>query len=96
MKCSFCKRDIPEELIQYHHLVPKSKDGKDTIPACGSCHNFIHKTWENNRLRDFYNSVESIRSTEEYQRFVKWLLKHPVEKVFKTDRKTGRDKNPYR
>lgn len=95
MKCRFCNRDIPENLIQYHHLIPKSKDGKDTVPACPSCHNFIHKTWENNRLRDFYNSVERIVGSEEYQKFFKWLLKQPVEKSFKTRIKNGRDRNPY-
>tara|TARA_Y100001938_G_scaffold131676_1_gene189066 strand:- start:1137 stop:1589 length:453 start_codon:yes stop_codon:yes gene_type:complete len=30
------------ENIQYHHVVPKSKGGKNTIPLCQSCHSKVH------------------------------------------------------
>lgn len=96
MSCKYCNRDISEDLIEYHHLIPKSKKGKITVTACKSCHEFIHRTWTNKELRDIYNTVESVVSSEKYQKFLKWLIKQPIEKAVKTILRNGRSKNPYK
>lgn len=96
MICKYCNRDVPAGLIQYHHLTPKSKKGKETVIACKSCHEFIHRTWTNKELRDTYNTVESVFSDDRYQKFLKWLMKQPIERSVKTVLRNGRSKNPYR
>ena len=90
--CVFCK------LVTYtrgHHLIPRSKDGTVIVPTCETCEDFIHKTWSHNELRDVYNKVESIVSTEKFQKFLKWRVKQPVNVVFKSDRGNERCKRKY-
>jgi len=79
MNCVFCNRDV---VTKDHHIVPRCKGGKETVPACESCENFIHKTWTHNELRDTYNNVETIITNEKYLKFVKWLLKQKEGAVF--------------
>lgn len=91
-KCSFCGLTA---LCRGHHVVPKSKGGTTTVPTCQTCEDFIHNTWSHNELRDTYNSIETIVSTEKFQKFLKWRLKQPVETVFKSDRGITRNKRKY-
>src|SRR5262245_35173375 len=57
MACVFCKRGVP---TRGHHVVPRCKGGKEIVPTCHSCEDFIHKTWSHNELRDVFNTVEVI------------------------------------
>ena len=79
-----------------HHIVPRCKGGEDTVPACETCEDFIHKTWSHNELRDVYNNVETILADERFQRFLKWLRKQPITVYFKTDRNRNRTSHKYR
>lgn len=40
--CPLCERAIPDDQIEYHHLVPKSKGGKAQVPLHRICHSHIH------------------------------------------------------
>lgn len=91
-KCSFCGMDV---YTRQHHLIPRAKKGKETAPACFCCEDFIHKTWNNNELRDYYNSVDAILATTQFQRFLKWRRNQPADTIFKSDRGQNRDKNKY-
>ena len=90
--CVFCKREV---LTREHHLIPKCKGGIETVPACQSCEDFIHKTWNHLQLRDEYNSVEKILATTEFQKFLKWLLKQKETVYFPSHRNHKRDKHKY-
>jgi hypothetical protein len=90
--CIFC--GLPT-LTRGHHIIPKSKGGEITVPACETCESFIHKNWSHNELRDVYNTVESILQTEKFQKFLKWRLKQLPMVLFKSDRAKFRDKNKY-
>ena len=92
MNCVFCNID-PN--TREHHIVPKSKGGVDTVPACETCENFIHKSWSHNQLRDIYNNVETILADEKFQKFLKWRLKQPIGVVFKSKAGKLRDKRKY-
>ena len=92
-KCELCKL---ETHTRRHHLIPRSKGGRETINCCFTCENFLHKTFTNNELHDIYNTVESILQTEQFQRFLKWRLKQKsTETIFKSKRGKLRDKNKY-
>jgi transposase-like protein len=28
--------------IEYHHVIPRSRGGKRTVPLCGKCHGLVH------------------------------------------------------
>jgi hypothetical protein len=90
--CIFCKLVT---LTRGHHIIPRCKGGEVIVPSCETCEDFIHKTWSHNELRDMYNTVESIISTETFQKFLKWRLKQPIDIVFKSDRNKNRNKGKY-
>lgn len=81
--------------VRNHHIIPKSKGGNVTIHCCETCETFCHSTWSHNELRDTYNTVESILSTETFQKFLKWRLKQDTMTVFKSDRGQFRSKRKY-
>jgi len=84
-----------ETYVTQHHLIPRSKGGKETISCCPTCESFLHKNWTHNELRDVYNTVESILQTEKFQKFLKWRLKQPTTVLFKSQPGKFRDKNKY-
>lgn len=90
--CEFC------EVVTYtrgHHVIPKSKGGKDVVQTCETCESYIHKTWSHNQLRDTYNTVEAILADEGFQKFLKWRRKQPATTLFKSDLGKNRDKRKY-
>jgi hypothetical protein len=90
--CVFCKRQVP---TRGHHVVPRCKKGREIVPACYSCEDFIHKTWSHNELRDTFNTVEKIRADERFQKFLKWLYKQQHTAAFRTRRNRGRTPRKY-
>ena len=90
--CVFCNYD---DNTRGHHIIPKSKGGTETVPACENCESFIHKSWSHNELRDKYNNVETIVNDEKFQKFLKWRLKQPLGQVFKSKAGKYRDKRKY-
>lgn len=91
--CQFCKLTVE---TREHHLIPRCKNGKETVSACQTCEDFIHKTWSHNELRDVFNNVETITSNEGFKKFLKWRLKQQTTTVFKSDRGINRNKGRYK
>jgi len=92
--CVFCQ--IKGAPTNAHHIVPKCKGGKDTVPACKTCETFIHSRWSHNELRDTFNNVETILDNEDFQKFLKWRCKQPATAFFKSERHQTRSRNPYK
>ena len=91
--CVFCLRHVP---TRGHHVVPRCKGGREIVPTCHSCEDFIHKTWSHNELRDNFNSVERICADQRFQKFLRWLHKQKTETVFKSRRNRTRTDRKYR
>ena len=91
--CAFCNREVP---TRGHHVVPRCKGGRDIVPTCHSCEDFIHKTWTHNELRDAFNTVEKIQSDPRFQKFLRWLYKQQNGAFFRTRRNRSRTSQPYR
>lgn len=91
-KCEFCGMIT---FTRGHHVIPRSKGGKEVIPTCETCESFIHKTWSHNQLRDTYNSLESILADEGFQKFLKWRRKQSPVTLFKSNPGKFRDKRKY-
>ena len=86
MICVICNREMPDDPFYSddHHLIPKSKKGKDAVRIHRMCHNKIHSVWSEKELADYYNTPERIKSHDEIIKFVKWFSKKPIDFYAKT------------
>jgi len=84
-KCATCGFETE---LTLHHLVPQSKaksgkykqikdDPSNQLWICRSCHDQIHALYENNILRDVYNTTEALLNAPEFAKYVAWKKKHP-------------------
>jgi hypothetical protein len=78
MECRLCKRDVSDIYIQEHHLIPRSKGGKDVEKVCSDCHFQIHVLFNNNELRDFYYSIDKLLESEKIKHWTKWIRKKKI------------------
>jgi hypothetical protein len=91
--CAFCLRNVP---TRGHHVVPRCKGGREIVPTCRSCEDFIHNTWTHNQLRDDFNTVEKIRADERFQKFLRWLSRQHDRAEFRTRKNRARTNRKYR
>ena len=87
--CPLCKREITTAQRDAHHLVPKSKGGRETQFLHRICHRQIHALFTENELANQYNSVENLLAHAEVSKFVGWVKTKPshlMERTFKSQR----------
>jgi len=82
--CPLCGRVVPE--VSDHHLTPRSRGGKETLPVCLDCHKSIHAFFTNKELEATYNTVESLLNDEKFSKHIKWLRKQDPSRRYKTKR----------
>ena len=79
MSCPLCQRsDIPEEMMQKHHLQTRRKDKQDTQFLCKDCHKTIHGLFTNTQLRGLQlgvNTVEGLLENEQIQKALVFIRK---------------------
>lgn len=72
--CPLCDRVVPDShYIEKHHLVPRSRKGKETILVCVDCGNQVHELFTNKELELNYDTVEKIRSDPRWQKWRGWI-----------------------
>jgi len=77
--CPLCDRGIPDSEQESHHLVPKSKGGKDTLVIHRICHRQIHALFTESELARIYNTVDALRAHPEFASFVRWVASKPAD-----------------
>jgi 5-methylcytosine-specific restriction enzyme A len=82
--CPLCNRDVPH--MSDHHLTPRSRGGKETIPICLDCHKSVHAFFTNKELEGRYNTVEELLGDEKFSQHVKWLGKQDANRRYRTVR----------
>ena len=72
--CPLCSRELAEPSNR-HHLIPKSKGGKNTpaILLHKICHDKIHAVFTEKELKKYYNTFERLQQHEEMAKFIKWV-----------------------
>jgi hypothetical protein len=70
--CFLCGRPLGQR-VEWHHPVPKSRGGRETVPVHPICHHAIHASLSNKELERDYTSVEALRAHPEIARFVRWV-----------------------
>lgn len=87
--CPLCERFIPPLQLDAHHLVPKSKGGKETQYLHRICHRQIHAILTESELANQFNKIEDLKSHPEINKFILWVKNKPnefYEKVKKSSR----------
>lgn len=88
-RCPLCQRPIPAPQRDRHHLVPKSKGGRETALLHRICHRQIHALFTETELARQYASAEALLQHPEMLAFVAWVKTKP-DGFFVATRKSGR------
>ena len=87
--CPLCERDIPTAQRDAHHLIPKSKGGRETQFLHRICHRQIHALFTEKELANDYNNVEQLLTHPEIAKFVDWIKTKP-DHLIERSRKSQR------
>ena len=82
--CPLCDRVIPNSQRDAHHLIPKSKGGRQTQYLHRICHRQIHALFTETELVKQFNSVEALLAHPDIQRFVAWVKTKPTDLMERT------------
>jgi len=89
-KCPVCQRVVPDGNWEKHHLIPKSKDGTETIRLCNSCGKQLHKIFTLKEMKITYNTLSAILAHPDIQTWIRWVSKKPHDFNICMKRKKGR------
>jgi 5-methylcytosine-specific restriction endonuclease McrA len=70
--CFLCGRPLGRR-VESHHVVPKSRGGRETAPVHPICHRAIHRALDNKALERGYATAEALRAHPELARFIAWV-----------------------
>ena len=59
--------------MEWHHPVPKSRGGRETVPIHPICHRTVHATLTNAELERGYADAASLRAHPQIARFIEWV-----------------------
>ena len=76
--CWLCGRAF-ETRKQWHHMVPKSKKGRETVPVHPICHRAIHKNFTNAELARIGTDRDRLLKNETLRGFVEWVQGKPPD-----------------
>jgi hypothetical protein len=82
--CPLCDRVIPKSQRDAHHLVPKSKGGRQTEYLHRVCHRQIHALLTETELARQYATVDALLAHPEMQAFVAWVKTKPDDFFVRT------------
>ena len=70
LQCWLCERPLGSR-VEYHHPVPKSRGGRETVPVHPICHRALHKSFTNKQLEKLDRST--LRGAPEIAPFLQWI-----------------------
>ncbi|HEV2080646.1 MAG TPA: HNH endonuclease [Allosphingosinicella sp.] len=70
--CFLCGRPTGEK-VQWHHVVPRSRGGREKAAVHPICHRTIHATLTNKELERSYSTGEALRAHPEIAKFLQWV-----------------------
>jgi len=71
--CPICDRPVPPSQQDAHHLVPKSRGGRETRVLHRICHRQIHALFTEAELARKYNTPEALRAHPQMRPFIDWV-----------------------
>ncbi|PZO73571.1 MAG: HNH endonuclease [Sphingomonas hengshuiensis] len=76
--CALCGRPIGTQ-VEWHHRVPRSEGGRETVPVHPICHRTIHASATNAELAGPLADIEALRALPAVARFVAWVADKPAD-----------------
>lgn len=70
--CALCDRPLGRR-IEWHHVVPKSQGGRETVPLHPICHRAVHANVTNKELARLYPTLEAVKARDDIAAFLKWI-----------------------
>ena len=86
--CALCDRPLGRR-VEWHHAVPKSEGGRDTVPVHPICHRAIHAAIGNHALALTGGDMALLRAEPTLARFVAWIADKPADFHAPTRRARG-------
>lgn len=77
-RCWLCVRPLGRR-VEWHHPLPKSRGGRETVPLHPICHRTIHATFTNAELARIGADRDTLVRSETIRRFVRWVSKKPAD-----------------
>lgn len=75
--CRLCGRLLGRR-VEWHHPVPKSRGGRETVPLHPICHRAIHANFSNAELTR-NGKVEVLRDHPAVAKFLTWIAGKPPD-----------------
>jgi hypothetical protein len=76
--CWLCRRPLGER-IEWHHPMPKSRGGRETVPVHPICHLTIHACFTNAELARMPADAAALTTRAEMGRFLNWIASKPAD-----------------
>lgn len=76
--CALCGRPLGMR-TEWHHVVPRSEGGRETVPLHPICHRALHATLSNRELARRYADPGRLRAHPDLARFVEWVADKPAD-----------------
>ena len=76
-RCALCDRPLGRR-VEWHHVVPRSEGGRDTVPLHPICHRAIHAAADNGALARA-GTLDAIRDWPAVARFLGWIADKPPD-----------------
>lgn len=73
--CALCGRPLGTR-TEWHHVIPKSEGGRQTVPLHPICHRAIHAALPNVELARA-GTLDAIRAEPAIARFLAWVAHKP-------------------
>lgn len=78
--CPLCQRPlVPGPSVEHHHIVPKSKGGRETVALHAVCHKMLHKVFTETELAHQTPDFSQALAHPEIAKFVSWVQKKPLK-----------------
>jgi len=85
--CWLCRRPLGRR-VEWHHLVPRSRGGRETVALHPICHRTLHSTFDNKRLAVLGDDRSSLIAEPAIARFLAWI--EDKDPDFHAPTRTGR------
>ncbi len=87
--CPICERNVLSTKMEIHHILPKSKGGKNenVLRLCATCHDVVHYLIPIEEIVK-YNTADKIKNKESMQKYLAWILtkkgaSYKIKKILK-------------
>ena len=76
--CALCFRPLGRR-TEWHHRVPKSQGGTETVPVHPICHRTIHAHVSNQELARGFADLDVLRARQDIARYLAWIADKPPD-----------------